>query len=121
MKVVSYNKDVEQISHSGKSIGGVTIEGNSLVRVMMSGELGQLVQLQLEKGFYHPRHRHQGEEAIGYVIKGHLLMGIGDQEYTLRDGDAWRHPDGVFHWTRAVDNTYAIELHCPPRPEEKYR
>ena len=120
MKVVAHNKNVKQIDHSGKDVGGVTIEGRSLVRLMMTGALGQLVELKLKKGFYHPNHYHPGEEAIGYVIKGHLQMGIIDKEYFLRDGDAWRHPEGAFHWTKAIEDTYAIEVHCPPRPEEAY-
>ena len=120
MKVVSRDKDVPQIDHSGKKVGGVAIQGRSLVRVMMTGARAQLVELNLQKGFYHPRHHHPGEESIGYVIKGHLRIGIGDQEYDLRDGDSWRHPDGFFHWTRAIEDTQAIEIHCPPRPEESY-
>lgn len=120
MKVVSKNKEVKQIERGEKEMGGYKLQGSSLLRLMMTGNRIQLKELHLEKGFYHPKHKHNDEESIGYIIKGHLQMCIGDQEYILRDGDSWHHPDGMFHWTRALEDTYAIEVHSPPRPLEHY-
>ena len=118
MKFVSFNKNIRQIQIGGTKVGGVTIQGEGLLRVTMTGTLGQLTEIYLRKGYYHPKHKHVGEESIGYVIKGHLVMGISSQEHILRDGDSWCHPDGVPHWTRAIEDTYAVEIHCPPRPEK---
>lgn len=120
MNVVSSNKDGEKMELRGMQIGGVTLHGEGFLRVTMTGTLGQLTELNLRKGYFHPKHKHYGEESIGYVIKGHLRMGIGDKEYDLRDGDSWCHPNGVFHWTKAVEDTYAVEIHCPPRPIKSY-
>jgi quercetin dioxygenase-like cupin family protein len=120
MKVIARNKEIKQIQRGGKEVGGVIIQGRSLLKLMMTGKHIQLKELHLKKGFYHPNHNHPGEESIGYVIKGHLKMAIADQDYDLRDGDSWYHPDGVFHWTRAIEDTYAVEVHSPPRPEEHF-
>ena len=120
MKLVSFNKDIKQIDNSGRIVGGVSSEGRSIIRLMMTGVLGQLVELNLKEGFYRPNHNHPKEESIGYVIKGHLKMGIGDYEYDLYAGDSWCHPDGIIHWTRAIEDTSAVEIHCPPRPLDHY-
>jgi quercetin dioxygenase-like cupin family protein len=120
LKFVSFQQDTEQTQIGGMNVGGVTIQGQGLLRITMTGALGQLTEIYLKKGYYHPEHKHIDEESIGYVVKGHLIMGIGSQEYVLRDGDSWCHPDGVFHWTRAVEDTYALEMHCPPRPIKSY-
>ena len=120
MKVVSKGKDVRQVERAGKGVGGAIIEGKGLMRLMMTGNRMQLKEIYFNKGFYHPSHHNPGEESIGYVIKGRLKMAIGDKEYILSAGDCWYHPDGVFHWTRALEDTYAVEIHSPPRPEEDY-
>ena len=120
MPFVTKNEEVKQIERGPKDMGGYKLEGSSLLRLMMTGNRFQLKELHLKKAFYHPYHKHEGEESIGYVIKGHLEMCVGDQEYVLHDGDSWHHPDGVFHWTRAIEDTYAVEVHSPPRPLKHY-
>ncbi len=120
VKPVSSIKDVKQIELKGMHVGGVVLQGEGFLRVSMTGALGQLTELNLKKGYFHPKHRHHGEESIGYVIKGHLRMGIGNEEYVLGAGDSWCHPDGIFHWTKAIEDTHAVEIHCPPRPAKAY-
>lgn len=119
MKLVARKVEVKQVERRGKEIQGVDLQGSSLMRLMMTGNLIQLKELHLMKGFHHPKHNHPGEESIGYVIRGHLKIGIGSEEYELRDGDSWCVPDGVFHWAIAVEDTYAVEIHSPPRPIEQ--
>jgi quercetin dioxygenase-like cupin family protein len=118
MKPVVKNAEVKQVNRSGREMDGIPLGGSSFVRLMMTGSRMQLKELYLTKGFEHPRHNHPGEESIGYLIKGRLKMGIGDEEYELRDGDSWHHPDGAFHWTIAMEDSYAVEVHAPPRPAE---
>ena len=86
MPFVTKNEEVKQIERGPKDMGGYKLEGSSLLRLMMTGNRIQLKELHFKKGFFHPHHKHEGEESIGYVIKGHLEMCVGDQEYILRDG-----------------------------------
>jgi quercetin dioxygenase-like cupin family protein len=102
---------------SGKKVGGVALEGKAELRVMMTGQNLQLVALSLGAGYYHPRHNHPDHESIGYVITGKLSMMIGDKEYVMTPGSTWCHPKGVYHWTRAIEDCEAVEIHSPPRPE----
>ena len=102
---------------TGMKVGGVALEGKGESRVMMTGENLQLVALSLGVGYYHPLHNHPEHESIGYVISGKLNMMIGGEEYVLNPGSVWHHPKGVYHWTRALENCEAVEIHSPPRPE----
>lgn len=102
---------------TGKQVGGVSLQGDVDLRVLLTAQRLQLVELRIGAGYYHPRHHHPEHESIGYVVSGRLQMGIGDDEYVLEPGDAWHHPVGLHHWTRALEDTLAIEIHGPPRPE----
>ena len=114
---VSNKKNVRPLDLRGKTVGGVSLEGSAVLHVLLTGERLQIVELNLKNGFHHPRHNHPENESIGYVLKGRLHMTIDDVEYTLEPGDAWRHRAGVFHSTTALEDTAAVELHAPPRPE----
>lgn len=114
-------KDLPQRHIKGAVIGGVVIEGEADLRVVGSGAALQLCELYLKKGFYHPLHNHPEHESIGYVISGKIEMQIGDQMFQLGAGDSWRHPVGVPHSTRALENSYAVEAHNPLRPEYQPR
>lgn len=109
------SKDVKP--HGLKMVGGVAIEGERESRMVLAGERAQLMELRLNKGFYHPRHHHPEHESIGYLISGRLQMMIDDKEYVLEPGDGWRHRAGVFHSTRALEDSVAVEIHTPPRQE----
>lgn len=114
---VSASKDVTPRQTRGQVVGGVKLEGDGQIKVMRTGENLQLVELRLQKGFFHPLHNHPANESIGYVISGKLEMQIGDERHVLGPGDAWHHGIGVHHSTRALEDTYAVEMHSPIRPE----
>jgi quercetin dioxygenase-like cupin family protein len=109
--------NVKPLNLDGVQVGGVDLKGEVDLRVLVTGANIQIVQLSLAKGFYHPPHNHPEHESIGYVITGELEMGIGEEEHVLGPGHAWHHGIGVIHWTRAREDTLAIEIHSPRRPE----
>jgi quercetin dioxygenase-like cupin family protein len=110
-------KDILPLVLTDKKIGGVTLEGKAELRVMIKGEHIQLVALKLDKGYYHPLHNHPEHESVGYVVSGRLEMRVGEEELVLDPGSSWYHPKGVFHSTRALELTEAVEIHTPPRSE----
>ena len=114
---VAIGKNLKSRQTEGAVVGDVVLQGQGAVKVMHSGTHLQLVELRLKKGFYHPLHNHPANESIGYVISGQLEMKIGDETYLLGPGDAWHHGIGVHHYTKALEDTYAIESHSPLRDE----
>jgi quercetin dioxygenase-like cupin family protein len=112
---IAYGKDVKPQSVKGRLVAGVAAEGDAFKKEMQAGQHLQLVELDLKKGFYRPAHNHPEHESIGYVISGSLEMMIGHKTYRLGPGDAWHHPVGVMHATRALADTLAVEVHSPPR------
>ncbi len=116
-KAIANVRTVAPLDMEGKKVGGVPLEGQVDLWVLLTGERLQMVELHIGKGFFHPLHGHPEHESIGYVISGKLRMRIGEEEHTLGPGDAWHHGVGVAHWTRALEDTRAVEIHGPPRLE----
>lgn len=99
-----------------EAAGGVVIEGAAEISVS-PGEHLMSVKLALEQGYLHPWHNHPDHESMGVVVQGRLEMQIGDSLVQLGPGDVWHHPRGVYHSTRALEPTLAVEFHSPLREE----
>lgn len=99
-----------------EAAGGVAIQGEAEVSVIL-GERMIAVKLALEAGYFHPWHNHPEHESMGVVLHGRLEMKIGDDLVQLGPGDVWHHPVGVYHSTRALAQTLAVEYHAPLRPD----
>lgn len=102
---------------TGKQIAGVMPQGEIEVWELLTGQRLQLVQAHLKSGFFHPLHNHLEHESIGFVVSGKLKMHIGGKEYALGPGDAWHHAIGVHHSTEALEDSWVVEAHVPPRAE----
>lgn len=114
---VTSRKMVKPVDRTARTISGTAPEGESELWTLVTGQRLQLVELHLYQGFFRAEHHHPEHESIGYVISGQLQMGINGKEYILEAGDAWHHRLGVPHWTRALEDTRAVEIHAPPRPD----
>lgn len=76
------------------------------------------VKLALPAGFVHPWHNHPEHESMGTVISGRLRMVVGEGEpFELLPGDTWHHPIGVYHSNEALEDSEAVEIHSPLRPD----
>ncbi|MHB1537252.1 MAG: cupin domain-containing protein [Solirubrobacteraceae bacterium] len=106
-----------RIEMTGAPIGGAVPTGEGELWRRVNGEHLQLMELKLEKDYFHPPHSHPQNEAAGYVVSGKLEMMVGDEVRILGPGDSWRHPVGVTHSTKVLEDTLALEIHSPPRPE----
>jgi len=96
--------------------GGVAIQGKAEVSVIL-GQRMMAVKLALEAGYFHHWHNHPEHESMGVVLQGRLEMKIGDELVQLGPGDVWHHPVEVYHSTRALAQTLAVEYHTPLRPD----
>ncbi|MEW6228550.1 MAG: cupin domain-containing protein [Bacillota bacterium] len=52
-------------------------------------------------------HEHEDREEAYFVVKGRGVAVVGDEEFEIREGDAFRIPFGKFH---AVKNPHNISL-----------
>ena len=56
-------------------------------------------RFELEPGAEVPEHTNEVEHEQ-YVLTGEYTVGIGDEEYAVREGDSLLIPAGVVHWYR---------------------
>ena len=60
------------------------------------------------------RHHHP-QEQFGYVIKGGFTMDVGEETFTLKEGDSYFIPSNVPHRFVAIGETEAIDVFSPIR------
>jgi quercetin dioxygenase-like cupin family protein len=87
-----------------------------LSRKIIAGEREMLVQSYLKRGCLVPMHAHQSEQMI-YVLQGALRLLVNGEEVTVRDGDVLHIPAGVAHQSEALEDTFELDVFCPPRLE----
>ena len=61
-----------------------------------------VVRLGLLHGEFH-WHKHDNEDELFYVLKGELMLDIGEETHALSKGQGFVVPKGVMHRTRAPE------------------
>ena len=85
-------------------------------KTLCHGENTLLAEFVLDKGVTLPMHSHP-QEQTGYLVSGHLLLTIGEQQHDIHPGDAWIVPGNVPHGAQALATCVAIEVFSPPRQD----
>ncbi len=85
-------------------------------KTLVYGEHTLMTEFRLEKGRTLPRHSHP-QEQTGYLVAGHLVLGIGDQAFDITPGDSWSIPGGVEHGAQVLEDCVAIEVFSPVRED----
>jgi quercetin dioxygenase-like cupin family protein len=83
-------------------------------KTLSFGQKTLMTAFRLRKGSVLPRHSHPHEQT-GYLVKGHILLIIGLEEYEARAGDSWCIPGGVEHGADILEDSVAIEVFSPVR------
>jgi quercetin dioxygenase-like cupin family protein len=78
-------------------------------RKELRGDRESLVQTYFKKGALVPRHEHNGPQWI-YVLQGGLLLTVGGQVITAREGDVVYVPAGAPHQAEAIDDTFVLDI-----------
>lgn len=65
-------------------------------KTLVFGQRTLMTEFVLAKDSVLPMHDHPYEQT-GYLVKGHLLLTIGDAEYDTTPGDSWCIPMNVAH------------------------
>ena len=63
-----------------------------------------------------PNHSHPYEQT-GYLVKGHIILRIGETEYDTMAGDSWCIPANVSHGAKIIADSVAIEIFSPVRED----
>jgi quercetin dioxygenase-like cupin family protein len=78
-------------------------------RKEIRGEHESLVQTYFKKGALVPIHAHSGPQWI-YVLQGVLLLTIGREAITAREGDVVHVPAGTAHQLEALDDSFVLDI-----------
>jgi len=85
-------------------------------KTLAYGEKTLMAEFLLKKGSALPRHAHPHEQT-GYLVKGHIRLSIGTEEYEARPGDSWSIPGGVEHGAESLEDSQVIEVFSPVRED----
>lgn len=61
-------------------------------------------------------HSHPYEQT-GYLVRGRIILTIGEETYEAMPGDSWCIPSNVKHGARIVEDSVAIEIFSPVRED----
>ena len=91
-------------------------------KTLVFGERTLMIEFLLGGNSILPEHSHPYEQT-GYLVKGHILLTIGDMQYDARPGYSWCIPENVNHGAKILEDSVAIEIFSPVRedylPEDK--
>lgn len=86
------------------------------MRPLVFEEKTLMCEFKLEKGNILPAHHHPYEQT-GYLISGKLKFRIGETCHDAEAGDSWCIPENVEHEVKILEDSVAIELFSPIRPD----
>ena len=99
-------------SQSGYALTLRGIEQKTLVY----GERTLMTEFVLKKGSTLPRHSHPHEQT-GYLVKGHIRLSIGTEEYDAHPGDSWCIHSNVEHGAKIIEDSVGLEVFSPVRED----
>ena len=85
-------------------------------KTLVYGARTLMTEFLLGKGRVLPVHSHPYEQT-GYLVKGHILLTIGDMQHDTRGGDSWSIPAGTSHGASIIEDSVAIEVFSPVRED----
>jgi quercetin dioxygenase-like cupin family protein len=96
---------------------GYTQAGNGIRRkTLVYGQNEMLCEFRLEHDNLLPLHSHPAEQA-GYLVSGHIVLHYSGVAHDVLPGDSWCIPGGVEHSADVLEDSVAIEVFSPLRPD----
>jgi mannose-6-phosphate isomerase-like protein (cupin superfamily) len=83
------------------------------LKVMMVTEDMECLKVYRKKGFVDPKHTHEDHSTVACLLYGKVRLHIGEQTFLAGPGDVWMHPQGVPHYTEALEDCCQIEVKAP--------
>jgi quercetin dioxygenase-like cupin family protein len=85
-------------------------------KTLCYGSRTLMTEFLLDKNNILPEHSHPYEQT-GYLVKGHILLKIGDTQHDTRPGDSWCIPADLRHGAQIIEDSTAIEIFSPVRED----
>lgn len=85
-------------------------------KTLVFGERTLMTEFVLAGNSILPDHAHPYEQT-GYLVKGHIVLRIGQTEYDTTPGDSWCIPMNVTHSARILEDSVAVEVFSPARAD----
>jgi quercetin dioxygenase-like cupin family protein len=93
-----------------KVLEGITI------KTLVYGKNMLLSEFHMDKGSKLPLHSHQ-QEQTGRLIKGKIILSIGEEKMEMNPGDCWSVPSNKEHGAETIEESIAIEVFSPVRED----
>ncbi len=98
-----------------ESVEGVKEPEGLYLKVLMVTDNMLVFKAWKMKGITDPWQVHEDHESVATLLEGKLRMHIGDETFMCEPGDVWRHPQGVWHMSEALEDCVLIEIKSPAR------
>jgi len=85
-------------------------------KTLVYGDKTLMTEFRLKKGARLPDHQHPHEQT-GYLVKGRLLLTLGDEKRDCVPGDSWCIPSNVVHGAEIIEDSVALEVFSPVRED----
>lgn len=85
-------------------------------KTLVYGEKTLMTEFKLKKGSILPLHSHPNEQT-GYLVKGHIVLAIGKDNYDTLPGDSWCIAEDIEHGAEILEDSIAIEVFSPVRAD----
>ena len=86
------------------------------MKTLTYGDSSHLCEFQLKRGAVIPAHQHP-QEQTGYLVQGSLRFFGDEGETVVEAGSGWNFKGGVVHGVEVLEDTVAIEVFSPVRPD----
>lgn len=93
-----------------KIADGVTI------KTLVFGEKMLFSEFHMDRDSKLPRHSHP-QEQTGRLLKGKIILSIGNEKSEMLPGDCWCVPSNIEHGAEIIDDSIAIEIFSPVRED----
>ena len=90
-------------------------DGVDKLKVLLVTQTTVMMEASRPKGAKDRAHMHPDHDAYCYQKKGRVRMRIGEEWFTVEEGDSYFHPMGVIHQHEALEDSVRIELKNYPR------
>ena len=85
-------------------------------KTLAFGDRTLMTEFLLAKASALPDHAHPYEQT-GYLVKGHIVLRIGEEEHDVTPGDSWCIPMNIAHGARILEDSITIEVFSPVRAD----
>lgn len=86
------------------------------IKTLVHGAGTLMSKFVMQNGSKLPAHSHPYEQT-GYLLKGKIVLTIGNNSYDVNPGDSWCIDSGVEHSADITEDSEALEIFSPPRAD----